>query len=825
MDTRFETWTARRAPDPGRRPQPAPDGGHRPFRAALAFGLLLLAACGGGGGSEAPPASNAPSHLTYPQRAIVREVGEAIAPLAPSVQGTVTAYAVAPALPSGLALDPATGVISGVALGLHPRSVHVVTASGPEGASEFELAVEFKGPVRFALAANRGDSTLSRYVVEGEPGVLEYAGYHPLPVGESGPERLIVTDSGLFAYALDVTSGAVSVLAIDPASGEISTGTPVSVGSGPYAMALHPSGDHLYVVSSGDGVLRTFDVDPSSGALAPAGSPLPLAVGAGSLLVDPKGRFLLTLHPEQGLVRNFALDPDSGVPTEAGMVDFSPGRLGAADFDPLGRNAYVSIENFGLIAHMRVLGDDGSLEVVSTRPAGNLPMQVRVHPEGRFLYVLRRGEENIRTFALDPESGEPQFVADGPAAPATATLVLDGIGRSAWVVDPVSTELRRLALDPDTGLPSEGEVRRGRAEPSDLVLVRGPLPAARRAVALYVASANLDVVHAFSVDPLDGTLAPLGPDLPVAADPRALAVDVHGRFAWVANQTLPEIRTLAVQADGALLDTGITASISGRPRALAADPSGRFLYSLDNEAAEVTVFEIGADGSLTKVFNATTDNAPLDAAIDPTGQRLYSANAVVPGGGAGVGTIQVFTLDPRTGEATSSVAPAPAPGGPRGLSFSPDAGTLYAALINANILAPYAIGASGGALVPIPPGTGTGLDTNPISTVVHPSGRFAYVAFFEPFANGRIALYDVDPADGSLVDASTGLHSPRATYALGAFHPRDLVVDPGGRFLVAVNSEDVTVFQVSPLDGTLSVHDTESIGGDPTPAALLIAID
>lgn len=825
MDTRLDSPNAQRVSDPGRRPQPAPDGGHRLARAAVALGLFALVACGGGGGSDAPPASNAPSGLHYPQRAIVREVGETIAPLAPTVQGVVSAYSVDPPLPNGLSLDPTSGVIAGTALAQHARSVHVVKATGPQGASQFELAVEFLGPARFALVANRDDSTLSRFVVDGEEEVLQYAGYHALSPAQDGPERVVVAPSGLFAYALDAVGGVVSALAIDPATGELAEGSPVAIGSGPYSMALHPDGNHLYVVSSGDGLLRSFDIDPSTGALSAAGSPLPLSAGAGSLLVDPQGRFLLALHPEQGIVRSFSIDPATGMPAEVGSVSFAPGRLGAADLDPVGANAYVSIENFGLVAHMRVLGPEGNLEVVSTRPAGNLPVQVRVHPEGRFLYVLRRGEENIRTFALDPASGAPEQLADGPAAPATARLVLDGTGRSAWIVDPVSTELRRLSLDPLTGIPSEAEVRRARGAPTDLALVRGPAPSATSAVALYVASANLDVVHSFSVDPTDGTLTPLGPDVPVAADPRALAVDVHGRYLWVANQTLPEVRTLAIQPDGSLADTALKASITGRPRALVADPSGRFLYSLDNEAAELTVFAIGGDGSLQKLFTATTDNAPLDAAIDPTGQRLYSANAVVPGGGSGVGTIQPFTLDPRTGEATSTLTPAPAPGGPRGLSFSPDARTLYSALINANILAPYAIGASGGGLVPIPPGTGTGLDTNPISTAVHPDGTFAYVAFFEPFGNGSIALYDVDPADGSLIDAGTGLHSPRELYALGTDHPRDIVLEPNGRFLVVVNTSDVTVFHIDPADGTLTVHDSESIGGDPTPAALLTVLD
>ena len=83
-------------------------------RGALAVACLLLAACGGGGGGGGapPPGPTAPTGLAYSSPATFA-VGTAIAPLVPTVNGTVTAYEVTPALPAGLVLDAATGRISG----------------------------------------------------------------------------------------------------------------------------------------------------------------------------------------------------------------------------------------------------------------------------------------------------------------------------------------------------------------------------------------------------------------------------------------------------------------------------------------------------------------------------------------------------------------------------------------------------------------------------------------------------------------------------------------------------------------------------------------
>jgi polyhydroxybutyrate depolymerase len=107
--------------------------------ALVAVVWFALSACGGGGGSDPAPQPTAPSALTYATPPIL-VVGSAIVPLAPSVNGSVAQYSISPALPGGLAIDSASGQITGTPTTASMTS-HVVTASNTAGAATFTLVL------------------------------------------------------------------------------------------------------------------------------------------------------------------------------------------------------------------------------------------------------------------------------------------------------------------------------------------------------------------------------------------------------------------------------------------------------------------------------------------------------------------------------------------------------------------------------------------------------------------------------------------------------------------------------------------------------------
>jgi feruloyl esterase len=106
------------------------------FTAAL---LVFLAGCGSG---NSPVAVSGPSALSYTSETIVYPVRTPIPPNIPaSSGGAVNAYSISPALPAGLSLNAATGVISGTPAIVTPPTIYTVTAANSGGSATATLTI------------------------------------------------------------------------------------------------------------------------------------------------------------------------------------------------------------------------------------------------------------------------------------------------------------------------------------------------------------------------------------------------------------------------------------------------------------------------------------------------------------------------------------------------------------------------------------------------------------------------------------------------------------------------------------------------------------
>ena len=124
----------------------------QPFRAGalavLAVALALPAIhCGGG------HPSGAANPIRYPQTDIAAAVGLGVFDR-PVLSGAATPpFAVEPALPDGLSLDPATGMIAGIPTGLLPATLYTVTDGNPAGtiSAQVRIAVGAAGSVQYQV--------------------------------------------------------------------------------------------------------------------------------------------------------------------------------------------------------------------------------------------------------------------------------------------------------------------------------------------------------------------------------------------------------------------------------------------------------------------------------------------------------------------------------------------------------------------------------------------------------------------------------------------------------------------------------------------------
>lgn len=165
--------------------------------------LGLLGACGGGSGTPSTPLPVAPSSLSYASPQTLT-AGIAMAPISPSITGTVAGYSVSPALPAGLSINACTGVIAGLPAVATAVANYTVTAQNAGGSTTFSLAMTVNAPLQSLLEPGssqtiaRGQS-IRMYFVQRGGGALYPRYIDPTLVSwsSSDPARLSVNAAGV----------------------------------------------------------------------------------------------------------------------------------------------------------------------------------------------------------------------------------------------------------------------------------------------------------------------------------------------------------------------------------------------------------------------------------------------------------------------------------------------------------------------------------------------------------------------------------------------------------------------------------------------------
>jgi hypothetical protein len=262
-------------------------------RSLVAFVCVLIAACGGGGGgsNSAPPPVSPPGALSYagPQ---VYTVGVAITPLAPTVTGTVSGYAVSPALPPGLSLDAKSGQITGTPTSATTTANYTITASNSGGSSSFPLTISVN------LAAPSG---------------LAYPNPQTFFRGVAIATLIPAVQGTVAGYS--VVPALPAGLSLDPISGQLS-GTPTALSSAAfYAItAQNAVGQTSFSLS-----IAVVDMPPSALSYP---SPQSYQTAAAIATISPSVTGVVTGYSvSPALPPGLSLDPAtgriSGTPTQA----------------------------------------------------------------------------------------------------------------------------------------------------------------------------------------------------------------------------------------------------------------------------------------------------------------------------------------------------------------------------------------------------------------------------------------------------------------------------------------------------------------------------
>ncbi len=136
--------------------------------------MFIATSCGSSGGGGGGITVVAPSGLVFSDAPGYYRVGEAIPPNTPTVQGSTPTYAVQPALPAGLTIDPLTGVITGTPTNPTPTTAYTITATNGAGSTDFNLMLGV-GPALPAEFASLLPGFIAEEVISGQSSIVKIA--------------------------------------------------------------------------------------------------------------------------------------------------------------------------------------------------------------------------------------------------------------------------------------------------------------------------------------------------------------------------------------------------------------------------------------------------------------------------------------------------------------------------------------------------------------------------------------------------------------------------------------------------------------------------
>ncbi len=256
-----------------------------------------------------------------------------------------------------------------------------------------------------AYVANFGDNTVTPI------DTATKATGSPITVGGS-PIAIAINPVGSTAYVADLTGNAVT-----PINTSTDTaGTPIAVGNSPDAIAITPDGTTAYVTNNGDGT-----VTPINTATDTAGTPIRVGTWPDAIAITPDGTTAYVANNADDTVTpiNTATDT-AGTPIAVGSEPI------AIAITPDGTTAYVTNN-----------GDDTVTPIdTATNIAGNpitvgsAPAAIAIAPDGSTAYVANQGASTVTPITLPATAGPPIAVGHSPRA-----IAITPDGSAAYVAN------------------------------------------------------------------------------------------------------------------------------------------------------------------------------------------------------------------------------------------------------------------------------------------------------------------------------------------------------------------------------------------------------
>jgi 6-phosphogluconolactonase len=232
--------------------------------------------------------------------------------------------------------------------------------------------------------------------------------------------------TGKYALVANYTGGSVSGFPVqadghigDPSAFVQHRGSSVNKErqESPHAHWIETTPDNRFAIAVDLGLdeLLVYHFDASKGTLTPNDPPYArLDPGAGPrhLAFHPNGKFAYVVNELQSTITAFSYDPGRGVLEKLKTVSTLPrGFSGSNDtaeirIHPNGKFLFASNRGHDSIAVFSVDSRTGALTLVDHFPTqGKTPRNFEIDPSGKLLFVANQGSDNIVVFRIDADNG------------------------------------------------------------------------------------------------------------------------------------------------------------------------------------------------------------------------------------------------------------------------------------------------------------------------------------------------------------------------------------------------------------------------------------
>jgi 6-phosphogluconolactonase len=312
------------------------------------------------------------------------------------------------------------------ALSSGSQATSVFTASDPlanmvsDQAGKFLFSCNLYSSSTEAFSINAGSGTLTP--ISGATFPISGFGGCTLSIDPTDKFLYIADSAGVWGFTVNSTTGALSAMA----------GSPFSDGSVLRESVMDPHGKFLYAISNNtiQNTISVFSIDSSSGALTPVmGSPFQLPIGGPtySVAVHPSGDFLYVSFPQTEQIAAWSIDASTGVVT---LVPGSPFASGLASGDAPNSLFVVPSGDFlyALSGGATVFGfsidtNSGTLSTVNGSPFTLSTGYFAIDPSSQFLYAANGNADTVGGFNINSSTGALTAFTTPPVPAAGVTLL------------------------------------------------------------------------------------------------------------------------------------------------------------------------------------------------------------------------------------------------------------------------------------------------------------------------------------------------------------------------------------------------------------------